>query len=157
FAKCMHNHEGPKFSDPSREGGSVHETIARGSGVDASSSQFSAEMNACAAGPATPSPSGPPAVAVATDCPTLPTPRCYTPMQLRVAYGIEPLLDRGITGRGQTVVLPEFPPLAGSASNGTGDPVPASSDIRQDLALFDSMFHLPAARLQVANGLADAA
>ena len=32
-----------------------------------------------------------------------------------------------------------------------------SSDIRQDLALFDSMFHLPAARLQVVNSLAHAA
>ena len=77
-------------------------------------------------------------------------------MQLRVAYGIEPLLDRGITGRGQTVVLPEFPPLAWSPSTGTGAQVPASSDIRQDLARFDSMFHLPAAKLQVVNSLAHA-
>jgi subtilase family serine protease len=36
---------------------------------------------------------------------------CYTPQQIRVAYGIQPLLDRGIDGRGQTVVLLEFTPL----------------------------------------------
>jgi hypothetical protein len=36
-------------------------------------------------------------------------PQCYSPMQLRAAYGIQSLLDRGITGRGQTVVLLEFP------------------------------------------------
>jgi subtilase family serine protease len=32
---------------------------------------------------------------------------CYTPQQFRVAYGIQPLLDRGIDGRGETVVLLE--------------------------------------------------
>ena len=101
--------------------------------------------------PATSNSSGP--GAVATDCLTLASP-CYTPRQLRVAYGIQPLLDRGITGRGQTVVLPEFPPSAGSPSTGTGSQVPASSDIRQDLARFDSLFHLPAAKLQVVNTLA---
>ena len=101
--------------------------------------------------PATSNPSGP--GAVATDCLTLASP-CYTPRQLRVAYGFQPLLDRGITGRGQTVVLPEFPPSAGSPSTGSGSRVPASSDIRQDLARFDSLFHLPAAKLQVVNTLA---
>ena len=103
--------------------------------------------------PATSNPSGP--GAAATDCLTLASP-CYTPRQLRVAYGFQPLLDRGITGRGQTVVLPEFPPSAGSPSTGTGARVPASSDIRQDLARFDSLFHLPAAKLQVVNTLAHA-
>jgi subtilase family serine protease len=105
--------------------------------------------------PAPPTRSGP--RAVATDCLTLPTSPCYTPAQLRVAYGIKPLLDRGITGRGQTVVLPELLSPAGSPSTGTGVQVPASSDIRQDLALFDSLFHLPAAKLQVVNSLAHAA
>jgi subtilase family serine protease len=33
---------------------------------------------------------------------------CYTPRQLEVAYGVEPLLRRGIDGRGETVVLPEL-------------------------------------------------
>src|SRR5215472_5913975 len=40
------------------------------------------------------------------DCNSLTT--CYTPRQLQVAYGIRPLLDRGINGRGETVVLPEL-------------------------------------------------
>jgi subtilase family serine protease len=93
-------------------------------------------------GSATASATASPPSAAATDCLTLPSP-CYTPHQLRVAYGIQPLLGRGITGRGQTVVLLEFPPAAGSAT-----------DIRQDLARFDGMFGLPAAQLQVVNTLA---
>jgi subtilase family serine protease len=68
------------------------------------------------------------------------------------------LLDRGITGRGQTVGLLEFPPsAAGTSSAAAGTQVPASSDIRQDLALFDGMFGLPAAQLQVVNTLAHSA
>jgi subtilase family serine protease len=86
---------------------------------------------------------------VSADC-LASRPPCYAPRQLRVAYGIQPLLDRGITGRGQTVVLPEFPPSA------AGSP-PAVTDIRQDLARFDALFGLPAARLQVVNTLAHAA
>ena len=89
--------------------------------------------------------------AVTTDCLTLQASPCYTPQQLRAAYGIQPLLDRGITGRGVVVVLPEFPPSAESPSTTTG--VPADSDIRRDLADFDSQFHLPPARLQVVNTL----
>jgi len=76
-------------------------------------------------------------------------------VQLRVAYGIQPLLDRGITGRGQTVVLPEFPPAAASPSAGLAQ-VPASSDLRQDLVQFDRLFGLPAAKLQIVNTLAHA-
>jgi subtilase family serine protease len=70
--------------------------------------------------------------------------RCYTPDQVRVAYGVAPLLDRGIDGRGVTVVLPE----AVAVSD------PATSDLRQDLALFDRRFGLPAARLTVSTRLA---
>jgi subtilase family serine protease len=78
------------------------------------------------------------------DCDSLTT--CYTPQQIRVAYGIQPLADHGVDGRGQTVVLPALaeqkltPPLV--------------SNIRQDLARFDTLFHLPPARLQVSTGLA---
>ena len=93
-----------------------------------------------AAAPATASPPG----AVVVNC--LARSLCYGPRQFRVAYGIQPLLDRGITGRGQTVVLLEFPPAAGSP--------PTETDIRQDLARFDSAFGLPAARLQAVNTLA---
>jgi subtilase family serine protease len=39
----------------------------------------------------------------ATDCLTLHT--CYSPQQLEAAYGVAPLLARGIDGRGETVVL----------------------------------------------------
>jgi subtilase family serine protease len=73
---------------------------------------------------------------------------CYTPRQLQVAYGIKPLLDRGIDGRGETVVLPE---LAESQPN-----PPVVTDLRQDMAAFDSRFHLPAARMRVVAALAGA-
>ena len=70
---------------------------------------------------------------------------CYAPDQFRVAYGISPLLDRGIDGRGQTVVLLEEPARLTASS-----PV---TDLRQDLALFDRLFGLPAARLQEVTSL----
>jgi subtilase family serine protease len=86
-------------------------------------------------------------VAVVANCLTRSTSACFTPQQIRTAYGIQPLLERGITGRGQTVILPEFPPSATTST-------PAVSDIRKDLADFDSKFHLPVARLQIVNALA---
>ena len=64
-----------------------------------------------------------------------------------MAYGIQPLLDDGIDGRGQTVVLPEF------AATAPASP-PKVTDIRQDLADFDSRFGLPPARIQVITTLA---
>jgi subtilase family serine protease len=73
---------------------------------------------------------------------------CYTPQQLQVAYGVRPLLDRGINGQGETVVLPE---LAESQLN-----PPGVTDMRQDMAAFDSRFHLPAARMRVLTTLAGA-
>ena len=72
---------------------------------------------------------------------------CYTLQAFRAAYGITPLVARGIDGRGQTVVLPEVAEQAG------GD----AGDIRQDMTQFDHLFGLPAARLQVVNSLAGAA
>ena len=69
---------------------------------------------------------------------------CYTPRVFRTAYGISPLLERGIDGRGQTVVIPEI----------AQPPGPDASDIRQDMARFDSLFSLPSARLRVVNSLA---
>ena len=71
-----------------------------------------------------------------------------------MAYGIQPLVDRGITGHGVTVVLPE------EAETGPARPQPVSNllqsvtDIRQDLADFDSRFGLPAAHIQVVTTLA---
>jgi subtilase family serine protease len=90
-------------------------------------------------------PAAPPPSSTA-DCNSVTT--CYTPQQLQVAYGIKPLLDRGINGRGQTVVLPE---LAESRLN-----PPLVTDMRQDMATFDNMFHLPTARMRVITTLAGA-
>ena len=73
---------------------------------------------------------------------------CYTPAQLQAAYGVKPLLDRGIDGRGETVVLPEL-------AETQLDP-PLVTDLRQDLAGFDGLFHLPAARMRVVTTLAGA-
>ena len=92
-----------------------------------------------------PSPAAPPPGSTA-DCNSVTT--CYTPQQLQVAYGIKPLLDRGINGRGQTVVLPE---LAESQPN-----PPQVTDMRQDMAAFDRLFRLPAARMRVVTTLAGA-
>ena len=77
----------------------------------------------------------------------VPSATCYTPRVFRTAYGISPLLERGIDGRGQTVVMPEL----------AQQPGPDASDIRQDMVRFDSLFALPPARLQVVNSLADSA
>jgi subtilase family serine protease len=96
------------------------------------------------------SPAGPSAGASAgatADCDSVTT--CYAPGQIQVAYGIRPLLDRGIDGRGETVVLPEFAQTRLSP--------PQVSDIRQDLAQFDRLFGLPAARLRAVTTLAGAA
>ena len=81
-----------------------------------------------------------------SDCASLTS--CYTPHQIDAAYGVLPLLRRGITGRGETVVLPE---LAEPQF-----PLP-TSDIREDLAQFDRLFALPPAQLRVVTSLAGSA
>ncbi|MGH3259474.1 MAG: S53 family peptidase [Streptosporangiaceae bacterium] len=86
---------------------------------------------------------GPPPASTA-DCNSITT--CYTPQQFQVAYGIKPLLDRGIDGRGETVVFPE---LAETKLN-----PPLVTDLRQDMAGFDTRFHLPAAHMRVVSTLA---
>jgi subtilase family serine protease len=72
---------------------------------------------------------------------------CYTPQQFEVAYGVEPLLQHGINGRGETVVLPE---LAESQLS------PEVSNLRQDFAAFDRVFDLPAPDLKVVSTFAGA-
>jgi subtilase family serine protease len=72
--------------------------------------------------------------------------RCYAPRPFRVAYGIQPLLDAGVDGRGQTVVLVEY--------TATPAAPPTVTDIRQDLADFDARFGLPPARIQVLRAMA---
>jgi subtilase family serine protease len=102
---------------------------------------------ACSSSVSTPQPPASRAAgsAVGTaDCSSAAT--CYTPQQLEVAYGVKPLLRRGIDGRGETVVLPE---LAESQL----DP-PLITDLRQDMSGFDDLFHLPVARMRVVTTLA---
>jgi subtilase family serine protease len=67
-------------------------------------------------------------------------PPCYSPQAYQVAYGVAPLLRRGIDGRGETVVVGPEPAAS-----------PPSSDIRKDLAAFDTTFGLPSASLNIVN------
>jgi subtilase family serine protease len=54
---------------------------------------------------------------------------CYSPGQIQQAYGIPTLIARGVTGRGQTIVIVDS----------FGSPT-----IAHDLGVFDSTYHLPA-------------
>ena len=72
--------------------------------------------------------------------------RCYSPGQYQVAYGAAPLIKHGITGKGETVVMPEL----------ANAPGPNFTDIRKDLATFDRKFGLRAAKLKVFTTLAGA-
>jgi subtilase family serine protease len=90
--------------------------------------------------------------ALSFDCLTQAPPTCYTPRAFDTAYGIQPLLDRGIDGRGVTVVLPEVAQTGPAQPATVGDT--ADDDIFQDLTDFDSRFGLPSARLQVITTLA---
>jgi subtilase family serine protease len=92
---------------------------------------------AVAAGPPRPLNCGPPDYFI----------QCYSPRAYEVAYGVAPLLRRGIDGRGETVVLPE---LAGTPSHSGL----IYTHISKDLAAFDSRFGLPPATLHVVNTIA---
>lgn len=116
--------------------------VAAGCNSGSAARAASAPTTSAASAPTTAtSPSSPTA-----DCDSAAT--CYTPHQIETAYGVLPLLQGDIDGRGQTVVLPE---LAEPAF-----PLP-SSDIRDDLAQFDKLFNLPAAKLQANTSLAPSA
>ncbi len=93
--------------------------------------------------PATATPAG----TVAADCLTVSG--CYGPHQFLVAYGIQPLLDSGITGRGVTVVLPEEGETGPARPQPITDLLQSVTDIREGLADFDSRFGLPPAHIQV--------
>ena len=147
YAQCMRTHGVPGFPNPSPSGGfSI-------SGHPAGNSPAAWANDACqhllhARGTGTASAHG----GVASDCLTVS--QCYARRQFLVAYGIQPLLDRGIDGRGVTVVLPEEAetgPIRPQPINGLLQSV---TDIRQDLADFDSRFGLPPARIQVITSLA---
>lgn len=85
-----------------------------------------------------------PRLSSTADCNSVTT--CFTPQQIDVAYGVSPLLAKGIDGKGETVVLPELAETQAS--------YPEVSDLRQDLKKFDSLFKLPAATLNFVTTLA---
>jgi subtilase family serine protease len=63
---------------------------------------------------------------------------CYTPYQFRVAYGVEALMQKGFTGKGQTVVdIVSF----------------GSPTLQQDMDAFDQHFGLPPIKIQIMNPL----
>ena len=161
YAHCMQTHGLPDFPDPNPSGGAsihIHIHIHPHANSPAARANDACKQLLAAGstgtGGATAAATAGPAGAAAADCLAW-RPPCYAPRQFRVAYGIQPLLDRGITGRGVTVVLPE------QAETGPARPQPptgilqAVTDIRQDLAGFDSRFGLPPARIQVITTLAD--
>src|SRR5215467_6185131 len=60
-------------------------------------------------------------------------PHCLTPHAIRVAYGIEPLIQKGFTGKGQTIVdITSFD----------------SPTLQQDMQIFDQTFNLPPAEVK---------
>src|ERR1700753_1710473 len=65
---------------------------------------------------------------------SLKAPRCYSPLQMRRAYHIQSLIDAGITGKGQTIVIIDFY---------------HSPHLRHDLHLFDQLFGLPDPHLTI--------
>jgi subtilase family serine protease len=97
-------------------------------------------------------------------------PDCSTPRMVQVAYGIAPLLARGIDGSGETVTVlvtapppgatpppPPSEPTGTPVANPTG-PLPVyAEDLRQDVAAFDRQFALPAPRIAIVTSLAGAA
>jgi subtilase family serine protease len=82
--------------------------------------------------PFTPNPTGTTVATPTNDGPAQP----LSVDQFRAAYGITPLLQQGITGKGQTVI--------DIVSYG-------SPSLQQDVAGFDQQFGLPAANIQVLN------
>jgi subtilase family serine protease len=69
-----------------------------------------------------------------TDCQTLLKISCYSPVQYRVAYNLNPLYKRGITGAGKTIVIVDS----------FGSPT-----IANDLHVFDQQWGFPDPELQV--------
>src|SRR6266478_211370 len=62
------------------------------------------------------------------------TPTCQTPHSIRVAYGIESLIEHGFTGKGQTVVdIVSF----------------GSPTLQQDINAYDQQFGLPPIKIQI--------
>ena len=155
YAHRMQTHDVPGFPDPNPSGsfgisinGSPHANSPAARANDACEHLLPAgargrQRRQRLAAPASP------AGAAAADCPgSLP---CYTPRQLRVAYGIQPLLDRGIDGRGVTVALPEEAE-SGPAGPSRSPPAGGHRHSRQDLRTSTPV--RTAARIQVITALA---
>lgn len=63
---------------------------------------------------------------------------CYTPHQLRLAYGVESLIEHGFTGKGQTIIdIVSF----------------GSPTLQQDMDRFDQQFGLPPITLKIISPL----
>ena len=75
-----------------------------------------------------------PAPVSTTDCQADFGISCYTPVQYRVHYDLNPLYRHGVTGRGETIVI----------VNSYGSPT-----IRNDLSVFDQQFGFPNPDLQI--------
>src|SRR2546422_7339542 len=71
-------------------------------------------------------------------CPAQLGPTCRTPYDLRVAYGVQSLIQRGFTGKGQTIV--------DIVSYG-------SPTLQQDMDTFDKQFGLPPITIKVMSPL----
>jgi subtilase family serine protease len=148
YAHCMQTHGVPDFPDPNPSGAISISGQPHGNSP-AARANAACEHLLTAGGTGTShitaTATGSPPLAE-TDCLAF-QPPCYTPQQIRAAYGIQPLLDRGVDGRGVTVALPE------QAETGPAQ-TPEVTDIRQDVADFDRRFGLPPARIQVTTTLA---
>ncbi|HKV83451.1 MAG TPA: hypothetical protein VJN88_02775, partial [Ktedonobacterales bacterium] len=106
-------------------------------------------LSACAHGSVSTRTTSPTATATATHAPAFSDrglcpaqlasfPNCYTPSQFRQAYGVQPLTDQGMTGKGQTVVLIES----------FGSPT-----AQRDINTFDQQFGLPPVSLTILSPL----
>ncbi len=82
--------------------------------------------------------SPPPTSTAIAVCPTSPGADCRTPYDLRVAYSVQSLLERGFTGKGQTIV--------DIVSYG-------SPTLQQDMDTFDQQFGLPPITIKVLSPL----
>src|SRR5437868_4568751 len=84
------------------------------------------------------SPSSTPTSSTIAACPTSMGTDCRTPYDMRIAYSVQSLLERGFTGKGQTIV--------DIVSYG-------SPTLQQDMDTFDQQFGLPPITLKILSPL----